>query len=114
MNKGPNTDVTPGASPAEGHFRWNGAELLIRLRIAPRASRDQVSGLLSDRLKISITAPPVDGKANVHLVKFIAKQFGVAKSRVAVVSGASSRDKTVRITEPRTLPNSFQVARTTE
>lgn len=97
-----------------GHFRWDGAELLIRLRIGPRASSDQVSGLLGDRLKISITAPPVDGKANAHLVKWTAKQFGVAKSRVAVVSGTASRDKIIRVTEPRTLPKAFQIIQTTD
>ena len=96
------------------HFRWDGADLLIHLRISPRASRDQVAGLMGDRLRISITAPPVDGKANAHLVKFIGRQFGIAKSMVAVVSGMSSRDKTVRITEPRTLPQAFLVTSATD
>ncbi len=94
------------------HFRWDGADLLIHLRISPRASRDQVAGLMGDRLRISITAPPVDGKANAHLEKFIGKQLGVAKSLVAVVSGKSSRDKTVRITDPQILPELFLVTRT--
>ena len=66
---------------------------------------------MGDRLKISITVPPVDGKANAHLVKFIGKQFGVAKSLVAVVKGNTTRDKTVRITAPRSLPAAFQITR---
>ena len=65
---------------------------------------------MGDRLKVAITAPPVDGKANQHLLKFMAKQFGVSRSQVAVVSGMSSRDKTICIQHPKKLPESFQVA----
>ncbi len=101
-------------SQMNGHFRWDGADLLIHLRISPRASRDQVAGLMGDRLKVSITAPPVDGKANAHLVKFIGKTFDVAKSLVTVVSGKSSRDKTVRITTPQVLPEIFLITPTTD
>ncbi|MDG1894648.1 MAG: DUF167 family protein [Fuerstiella sp.] len=96
-------------SALNGHFRWEGADLLLRLRVSPQASRDQVSGLLADRLKVAITAPPIDGKANAHLVKYIGKQFGVAKSRVEVVNGQASRRKTVRISDPRKLPKCFMV-----
>jgi uncharacterized protein len=91
-------------SALNGHFRWEGADLLLRLRVSPQAS-----GLLADRLKVAITAPPIDGKANAHLLKYIGKQFGVAKSRVEVVNGQASRRKTVRISDPRKLPKCFMV-----
>ena len=54
-------------------------------------------GVHDDRLKIQLTAPPVDGKANAALVRFLAKTIGVAKVQVEVISGASSRRKTVRL-----------------
>lgn len=55
--------------------------LVLRLYIQPKASRDSIVGLHGDELKVAITAPPVDGQANAHLVKFLAKQFRVAKAR---------------------------------
>ncbi|MCL4115596.1 UNVERIFIED_CONTAM: hypothetical protein GTU68_058643 [Idotea baltica] len=64
---------------------------------------------MGDRLKIAITAPPVDGKANKHLVKFLAKQFKVAKSQINIVSGETDRDKTVQIEAPGCLPEKFQI-----
>ncbi|MEZ6127710.1 MAG: DUF167 family protein [Planctomycetaceae bacterium] len=91
------------------HYRWSGEELTLRLRITPRSSADQVLGLMADRLKVAITAPPVDGKANAHLVKFLSKQFGVAKSQVMLVSGETGRDKTVCIVAPTKLPEVFGV-----
>ena len=61
-------------------------------------------GFLGDQLKIRIAAPPVDGKANAHLIQFLAKTFGVPKARVHLESGANSRNKQLRIAAPRTLP----------
>lgn len=55
--------------------------LVLRLYIQPKASRDSIVGLHGDELKVAITAPPVDGQANSHLVKFLGKQFRVAKAR---------------------------------
>ena len=59
-------------------------KLTLRLYIQPKASRDAIIGLHGDEVKIAITAPPVDGKANAHLVKFLAKQFRVPKSQVSI------------------------------
>lgn len=55
--------------------------LVLRLYIQPKASRDSIVGLHGDEVKVAITAPPVDGQANSHLVKFLGKQFRVAKAR---------------------------------
>ncbi len=55
--------------------------LVLRLYIQPKASRDSIVGLHGDELKVAITAPPVDGQANAHLTKYLAKQFRVAKAR---------------------------------
>ena len=63
-----------------------------------------VSGLHGDELKLAITAPPVDGQANSHLVKFLAKQFKVAKGQVTIIKGELGRHKTVTISEPKQLP----------
>ena len=85
-------------------YRWDGKDLILHLRIQPRAAHDEIAGPLGNALKIRLTAPPVDGKANEHLRKFLSKQCSVAKSQVTVLSGETSREKRVRIASPRRLP----------
>lgn len=86
-------------------WRWQGTDLILELHVQPRASRDEISGLHGERLKVRITAPPVDGAANSHLLAFLAKTFGVAKSQVILLTGESGREKRVRIEQPRQLPS---------
>jgi len=64
-------------------------------RVQPRASRTAISGLYGNAVKITLNAPPVDGKANAALCEFLAKKCGIPKSAASVVSGETSRDKTV-------------------
>ncbi|HKM97350.1 MAG TPA: DUF167 family protein YggU [Buttiauxella sp.] len=78
--------------------------LVLRLYIQPKASRDSIIGLHGDELKVAITAPPIDGKANAHLVKYLAKQFHVAKSQVVVEKGELGRHKQVKIIDPQQIP----------
>lgn len=87
-----------------GHYRWEGDDLLLEIRVQPRASRDEIVGLHGEQLKVRITAPPVDGKANSHLQRYIAKAFGVAPSAVVLVGGETGRDKRFRIHSPREIP----------
>ena len=70
----------------------------LAIRVTPRASRNEVSEIRSDgTVKIRLTAPPVEGKANEALVEFLAEVLGVPRSRIEVVAGASGRDKLVSI-----------------
>lgn len=90
------------------YWRWEGGRLLLAVHIQPRASRDEIVGPYGDdSLKIRLSAPPVDGKANAHLIKFFAKQFGVAKSQIELLSGHSGRDKRVAIQAPTRLPSAL-------
>ncbi|BAN46018.1 DUF167 domain-containing protein [Metapseudomonas resinovorans] len=88
-----------------GWFRWVGEDLVLDCHLQPKASRDEFAGLHGERLKIRLTAPPVEGKANAHLMAFLAQAFGVAKSQVSLESGELNRQKRVRIQRPRTLPD---------
>lgn len=72
--------------------------ITIMVQVQPRSSGDGIAGLHEGRLKIRISAPPVDGKANERLTEVIAKAFGVSKSSVEIIKGHTSRLKTVRIT----------------
>ena len=64
--------------------------------IQPRASRNQILGIHNQCLKIKLTSPPVDGAANQACTKFLAKAFGISPSRVSIVKGETSRNKTIQ------------------
>lgn len=86
------------------YFRWDGEDLILDCHLQPKASKDEFAGLHGERLKIRLTAPPVDGKANAHLQAFLAKAFGVAKNQVTLESGELNRQKRLRIRAPQQLP----------
>ncbi len=69
----------------------------LKCWIQPRSSRNAVVGAHGDALKIALTAPPLDGKANKELLKFLAKYLKLSKSDIHLVSGESSRTKVIRI-----------------
>ena len=85
-------------------YRWEGQVLHLFVRVQPKASRDELAEEQDERIKVRITAPPVDGKANEYLIKFIAKTCGVAKSQVSIKSGETGRNKHLCVTAPQTLP----------
>ena len=66
--------------------------------VQPRASRAKIGPRHDGRIKVAVTAPPVDGEANAAVIELVAKALGVAKSAVEVIAGASSRRKTLRVT----------------
>lgn len=88
-----------------GWYRWEGDDLLLSLRVQPRAKRDEFAGVLDDHLRVRVTAPPLDGKANEQLRRFLAKTFGVPRSRVELVAGRQGRLKRLRIRAPSRLPS---------
>lgn len=69
----------------------------FRVRVQPRASRNEVAGELGGALKIRLQAPPVDGAANEALVAFLADELGVPRKVVRIVFGSTSRSKTVEV-----------------
>lgn len=68
----------------------------FQVRVLPRGGRSEVVGLHGDALKIRLAAPPVEGKANHALRKFLAEQLGVSPAAVVILSGHTSRQKRVR------------------
>ncbi len=70
----------------------------IKIRVIPRAKKNEIVGEMPDgALKIKLKAPPVDGKANGELVKFLSEEFGIAKSKIEIVRGEKGRNKTIEI-----------------
>jgi uncharacterized protein (TIGR00251 family) len=85
-------------------YRWEGEDLVLRIRVQPRASRDAFAGVHGDQIKLRITAPPVDGAANEHLIGFLADAFAVPRRDVALIRGLRGKSKTVRIRHPGHIP----------
>jgi len=81
--------------------------ITLRLRVQPRSSRNELAWQ-GEQLKLWITAPPVDGKANQHIRNHLARLFGVPRSNIELLSGETGRDKRIRIHQPRSIPESLQ------
>lgn len=70
----------------------------ITVRVSPRASKNEISGIMQDgTIKIKLTSPPVEGKANQALVEFLSELLGIPKSKIEIVSGSSGRIKLIAI-----------------
>ena len=67
------------------------------VRVQPRAARTAITGMMGEVVKLSLSAPPVDGRANVAVVEFFSDFFSVTRSAVQVVTGERSRNKVIRI-----------------
>ncbi len=84
-------------------------DLVLLLHVQPGAKRSEVAGIHGEtatgRLRIRLAAPPVDGKANAELVRFLAAAFGVPRRAVTLLAGETSRQKTVRIARPPLRPD---------
>ncbi|MHB1325995.1 MAG: DUF167 domain-containing protein [Thermoleophilia bacterium] len=72
---------------------------LLKLRVTAGAKKSEIMGEAGGRLRIRLQAPPVEGKANRELLRFIARELGLKKNRVALVSGEKSREKTVLLVD---------------
>ncbi|MGA7979498.1 MAG: DUF167 family protein [Chromatiaceae bacterium] len=89
-------------------YRWEDGDLILNLRVQPRAKRDEVLGPQGDHLRVRITAPPVEGKANEHLCRLLADILAVPRSQVVLVAGGRGRLKRLRIHAPAKLPEAIQ------
>jgi uncharacterized protein (TIGR00251 family) len=87
-------------SPRKFHLHDGKKGAALAVRVTPRASKNEIVEVLNDgTIKVHLTAPPVEGKANEALVKFLAEVLGVATSRIEVVAGANGRDKLISVLE---------------
>ena len=89
-------------------YQWQGETLILRILLQPRASRDEIVGVVDaaegSALKVRITAPPVDGRANTHLIRFLARKFDLPASRVTLIAGQRGRHKRLALAAPGRLP----------
>jgi len=86
----PNT-ITPSSTPSPLSFK--DGEVLISVHLKPGAKTTQVNSVNQDCVDISVSAPPVEGEANAHLLRFLADTLGAKKWAVRLKAGHKSRDK---------------------
>ncbi|MFA6172394.1 MAG: DUF167 domain-containing protein [Kiritimatiellales bacterium] len=72
--------------------------VLLPVRAVPRASKNEIQGVHGDALKVRLQAPPVEGKANQALIRFLSDALDISRSQISVASGETGRNKTVLIT----------------
>jgi uncharacterized protein (TIGR00251 family) len=94
--------VNPGQHPA---FAWDGDTLVLYILGKPSDKQDAIGKIHGNQLRVSVTAAPRSGKATDHMVKFLAKQFGVMPNDIEVVSGRMNVNKKLRIKAPTQLPS---------
>jgi uncharacterized protein len=78
-------------------IRENADGVSFAVRVHPRAKKNAITGELSDALKVSLTTPPIDGRANKACIEFFAKLLNVPRSSVTIASGQTSRNKVIRV-----------------
>lgn len=87
-------------------YRRDGESLSLTLHVQPGAKRTEISGLHGEALKIRLAAPPIEGRANEALLRFIADTFGVPMRQVELKQGGQSRHKVVMVTGSKVAPES--------
>ncbi|MBU0513290.1 MAG: YggU family protein [Proteobacteria bacterium] len=86
MSRGPEPELTATRG-----------ETILPVAVTPRANRDAVIGWQGGALKVLLKAPPVEGKANAALIKFLAKTLGVKRNQIEIAAGRTSRHKKIRL-----------------
>jgi uncharacterized protein len=79
------------------HIQEDAKGITFAVKVHPRARKNAITGAVGDALKLSLTAPPVEGKANQAVIEFFADLFAIPRSSVTIASGETSRKKIVRI-----------------
>ncbi len=74
-------------------------DTLLKIYLQPKSSKNEIVGPYRDGIKIKVTAPPVEGKANEALIRFLAGKLGVSASRIEILRGHHTREKKLRISE---------------
>jgi uncharacterized protein (TIGR00251 family) len=72
-------------------------DTIIKIYLQTKASKNEIVGSYRDGIKVKVTAPPVEGKANDTLIRFLAKELGISPSSIEIVKGHHSREKTLKI-----------------
>lgn len=86
-------------------YRRNGCIITLTLHVQPGAKRNRIAGLHGEALKLSLAAPPIEGRANEALLKYVAELFDVPPCQVELRQGRKSRHKAVAVTGSKIDPD---------
>jgi len=78
-------------------------DMILKIYLQPKSSKNEIVGPYRDGIKVKVTAPPVEGKANKALVRFLAKEWKISLSQIEIIKGHHSREKTLRISNSNAL-----------
>lgn len=82
------------------YYSWKGNDLYLNIYLRPSAKKNTFAGLFDNKLKIFLTSPPTKGKANKHLIEFIAENFNLPKKYITIIKGEVSPEKILKIEKP--------------
>ena len=71
--------------------------ITLKIKVEPRSSRNCISGIMDDKIKVKLHAPPVGGAANEELIELLSEEFGVKKTAIRIIRGHSSKEKVIEI-----------------
>ena len=91
------------------YFTSKNQGILINIKLSPKSKKTGFLGFIGDSIKIGVSSPPVDNKANKELITFLSKEFKVSKQAITLESGLASRTKKVLITGVERLPEKWEV-----
>ena len=97
MRAGGNGDLRGTANETMIPIRESAGAVTFAVKVHPRAKKDAITGEVGDALKVALTAPPVDGKANEACIRFFAEILRVPRSSVTIAAGETSRNKLIRV-----------------
>jgi uncharacterized protein len=83
------------------HYTWKNSDLYLEIGLQTRAKKNAILEASNAKLKIAITSPPIDNKANDHLIKFLAHYFKVPQRKVKILRGVHNKNKLLRIENPK-------------
>lgn len=83
-------------------------KITLKIVVVPKSSKDEIVGIHGGEIKITIKAPPVDGKANEYICKYLSKAFKTAKSNIEITKGQTNKHKTVVINKYSQIPEEIQ------
>lgn len=72
---------------------------ILKVYLQPKSSKNEIVGPYRDGIKVKVTAPPIEGKANKALIQFLSKELEIPLSRIEIIKGQRSREKTFKISE---------------
>ena len=78
-------------------------KITLKVYLQPKSSKNEIIGPYRDGIKVKVTAPPVEGKANEALIRFLSKELGVSPFSIEILKGNHSREKTLRISNSNAL-----------